>query len=377
MKPSPEQIRKCLQSKDAGERYLELSAMVKHGDKRFLQELAQMVANEESPQVAVASVEALVELFPQEAAKLCMGRLWDSQSIVRVAAIDAIGKVGDETAKRGLKAFLKDETQRVRVAAAAVLAPCSFFDCHEHLQKLLTEGSYDSLSEAILLINKLADGKKYQPYLLQAFKTTQDKSVHELARKIEGELLKKDPSLSRLLPSSKDGPSWFYPCFALALSLITSASLLYWPVSEAANPYNELNLNAEEAAVASVASFLIGDENESSNFWALCFAKTTAADELRGRLDNCLKFRELQKLEDGQLIYGVEELLGKKSYNKALLLLKANKRRGVTDGLAMSLLVATELSAQDGEQRLADLARARHLPELYKSLQMTKMTTSK
>ena len=377
MKPPPERVRKGLQSTQVKDRLVEIAALVKSGDVRFLTELSEMVKKEESPQVAVACVEALVELFPQEAAKLCMGRLWDSQSIVRVAAVEAIGKVGDETQKRGLKAFLKDETQRVRVAAAAVLAPCSFFDSEDHLKGLLAEGSTDSLSEAILLINKLADGKKYQPYLLQAHGKTDDKSVHDLARKIEAEMLKRDSTLSRLLPSNIGSPSWFYPSLTLVLSLLVSALLLYWPAREERNPYGQLSLRAEEAAVASVASFLIGDENESSSFWADCFAKTTAADELRHRLDNCLKFRELQKLEDGQLIYRVEELLTEKSYDKALAVLKANKRHGVTDGLAMSLLVATELASQDGEQSLVSLAQSAHLTELYKSQKMTKMTMSK
>ena len=119
-KPSVERLIPLLQEEHSPVRLATVQALGKIGDKQAI-ELLITSLREDNPDVRLATVQVLGEIGNKQAVELLITSLQDDNSNVRLAAVQTLGKIGDKQAADPLSVLLKSNKEQTQEAVAIAL----------------------------------------------------------------------------------------------------------------------------------------------------------------------------------------------------------------------------------------------------------------
>lgn len=135
---------------------------------------------------AVAAYRKLQEIHPSDS--ILAKSLHDSDSVVRVASVKALGLLRNEKSAEDLLSVVKDSEKNVRKAAILALGDVGSAKAVPSLIEALHDESWFVRAEAALALGKIGDGKAVQP-LFTLLETDRDSYVRENVRKALGLLI--------------------------------------------------------------------------------------------------------------------------------------------------------------------------------------------
>jgi hypothetical protein len=121
-KPSFEALAKdAVNNEDAGKREDAISALGESHDKRAVEVIANVLANDPSEDVRLSAIDALLEVGAENTVDILSTALKDKDPWVRESAVEALGEVGNEAAIEFVKSAISDEDGSVRELAQEIL----------------------------------------------------------------------------------------------------------------------------------------------------------------------------------------------------------------------------------------------------------------
>ena len=139
-----------------------LQSIVMVGDKGVYNAISPYLKNHD-PAVRRAAVGAFAYAKDREAASFLADALVDDDSVVKIKAIEALGKVGKEGDLIPVILLLKDRDKNIRFAALEVIGNICGESTIRHILPLLKDQDRDVRRKAVEVLGKIASPESIEP----------------------------------------------------------------------------------------------------------------------------------------------------------------------------------------------------------------------
>lgn len=282
----------------------------------------------------VAAVDALSRIGDPRVLKLVRGALKSSDAAVCVAAVYALGKMGQADAWEGIAAVSQHQDARLRTAAAETLGKLGVAKAAEPLRKLLKDSHWDVRRATAEALGRLKDAKAISP-LTERLKDD-DADVREAAAIALGALGDRS-AIGPLVMTLKDSTSSVRRIAAAALARLDED----WSSSEEAQKAVEqlkAAINGSDPEIRSSISRLLASLGASKDASAEWDTKFTPSDK-RQKLAISLLATVLEDLDRDLRRAAAEALgrLGGQRAEAALTRALSDSDPGVQEAVQLSL----------------------------------------